>query len=829
MIKISEAGLGVVICLGLTLMTLAVYWPVNSHDFINYDDDEYVTENPHVQKGFTAESIRWAFTTGYAANWHPLTWLSHMLDCQFFRLDAGRHHLVNVLLHIANTLLLFAVFRRMTGAIWPSAFVAAAFAVHPLHVESVAWIAERKDVLSTLFWMLTMAAYVSYATRGGMLRYMVVLLSFALGLMAKPMLVTLPFVLLLLDYWPLGRFGSGGTSSTRLRVRLPLIYEKIPLFVLSAASSVVTFIVQQRGGAVTEISRQALGASIANGFVSYAVYIHKMIWPSKLAVLYPYPAGDNYPVWMVIGSVALLIVLSILAVKVARRRPYVLFGWLWFLGTLVPVIGLIQIGERAMADRYTYVPFVGLFVVVAWGFAELPANNRFGRIVCGILSIAVVVGMCVCTRLQLRFWRDSRCLFERAVAVTKNNSTMHYGLAREYVAAGKLDMGTRHFRQAIVTRPSYADAHVNLGYILYAQSKNDEAITHYRKAIAVRPDFAEAYNNLGVALQAEGRLSEAIKQFNRAVRLNPDFLEAHSNLSIALEVTGRGEDAARHRALSFGPDATDAQAQFNLAEKARKLGRFDESVRRYRLAIEVRPDYPEAHNGLGFVLQRQGRAREAVEYFRQAVKIKPDFAVAYYNLGIGLKSLGETQEAASSYRKAIKSDPRHLMAHNNLANLLAEQGRYDEAVEQHRTLLKIWPDFADGYSNFGLTLIQMGRFDEALQQYREALKLDRDLWPALKSAALLLAYHPDPGIRDVPSALKMAERAAELTEYSDISVLDALAKVYAAATRFEDAISTCHKILELASGSGNDALAAKMRGQIRIYQQAIGPVTSLSF
>jgi hypothetical protein len=401
--KTSDKYWSLCIYLTLALATLAVFWQVLGHDFVNYDDPDYVYRNPNVQSGITLSSIKWAFTTGHAANWHPLTWLSHMLDWQLFGDNPGWHHLTNLFLHIANTLLLFAVLKRMTNALWRSAFVAAAFALHPLHVESVAWVAERKDVLSTLFWMLTIAAYLRYLERPGTGRYLLTLLIFALGLMAKPMLVTLPFVLLLLDYWPLGRFQFGqivksvGQQSRKSlnafshwKLSRHLLLEKVPLFALSAISSIVTFLVQRTAGAVTSVETLPLKLRIANTFVSYLTYIQKMVWPSRLAMFYPYPDKTDL-IWQTVVFALLLLIISLGVIWLMRRRRYLLTGWLWYLGTLVPVIGLVQVGDQALADRYTYVPLTGLFIIIAWGVPDLIAKWRFRKHALAASAIAVLL------------------------------------------------------------------------------------------------------------------------------------------------------------------------------------------------------------------------------------------------------------------------------------------------------------------------------------------------------------------------------------------------------------------------------------------------------
>ena len=524
--------------LALAFATAAAFWQVRNCDFVNYDDPAYVTKNQHVQQGLTLDGIRWAFTAKCCGNWHPLTMVSHMLDCQLFGADnPGWHHLHNLLLHIVNTLLLFAVLRQMTGALWRSAFVAAAFALHPLHVESVAWISERKDVLSTLFWILTMAAYLRYVKRTGAGWYMLTLLVFALGLMSKPMLVTLPFVLLLLDYWPLGRF-SGDDNVLRWKTAWPLIREKIPFFALSAISSIVTFVVQQSSGAVQPIAVLRPTIRVVVAVVSYAEYINKLLWPSRLAVFYPL---GTMSVGQFVMAVLLLVGVSVCVIRLAQQYKYLPVGWLWYLGTLVPVIGLVQVGGQSMADRYSYVPFTGLFIIIAWGVPDMLAQWRYRKIAVGASAIMVLSLWSVCTVLQVRHWRNNVMLFEQAIEVTEGNYIAHNQLGNRLQAEGKLDEAISHYREAIRIKPKYARAHYNLGCALFRLDGLDEAISCYNKALELKPDYAEAENNLGALLAKQRRFHEAIGHFRQALQIKPDYAEARQNLAKAKAILQQGE------------------------------------------------------------------------------------------------------------------------------------------------------------------------------------------------------------------------------------------------------------------------------------------------
>jgi len=523
----------------LVLVTLAGYYRVGGFEFLNYDDPEYVLANQYVQKGLTWGSVSWAFTTVHADNWHPLTWLSHMLDCELFGLDAGAHHFMNVLFHLANTVLLFVVFTRMTGRFFACAFVAAVFALHPLHVESVAWVSERKDVLSTFFWLATMWAYLRYTEQTGMGRYMLVLVFMALGLMAKPMLVTLPFVLLLLDYWPLGRLRpSRATKAEKLKkgksisrpidkkVATRLVGEKIPLVLLAAGSCIVTFLAQQSAGTVHPLP---LAIRITNAVVSYSRYIVKMFWPSRLAVFYPHPGW--VPMGLLVGSGFFLVCVSVLAILLRRSRPWLLVGWLWYIVTLVPVIGLLQVGSQAMANRYSYIPLIGIFLAVTWTIAEITSKWPYRRVLLGV-TIALVLGiMTICTWLQLGHWHNSVTLFEHTLAVTKNNSVAHHNLALALNEKGRVDEAIGQFRQALRLNPKYPKAHNNLGGVLMNRGETDEAIREFRQALRLNPSYATAHNNLAGLFYQQGQLDQAIKHWSETVRLKPDWAEAHNNLA----------------------------------------------------------------------------------------------------------------------------------------------------------------------------------------------------------------------------------------------------------------------------------------------------------
>jgi protein O-mannosyl-transferase len=545
-------------CAALVALTLAGFGGVVGNGFVAYDDGVYVAANEHVRGGLRGGSIAWAITTTENSNWHPVTWISHMLDVQLFGLDAGKHHRTNLALHAANVAVLFWLLVRMTGALWRSAFVAALFAIHPLHVESVAWIAERKDVLSTFFWLLTIAAWLWWLSSKAAARYAAVLALFALGLMTKPMLVTLPFTLLLLDYWPLKR-----------TARPALLKEKAPLFAMAAASCVATVWAQRAGGAIRSLESFALSERLANALLSYAGYLGKTLWPVSLAVFYPYPhMGLGSPA--VLASALVLAVVTVVALRFETTAPYVAFGWLWYLGTLVPVIGLVQVGEQSMADRYTYVPLIGIFVAIAWGLAELASRSRAARLLVTTAAACSIAGLFAATTIQVRTWADSVSLFTHALAVTKDNWTAHNNLGGVFSDQGKLDLAIAQFEETLRIRPAFAEGHYNLASALERSGRHDESIAQYLEALRLRPDYAEAHYNLANTQLHAGRLPEAIEHYESGLRLRPDDANAHNNLAIALNRSGRREEAIEHyrEALRIRPDFEAAAANLRRLEEA---------------------------------------------------------------------------------------------------------------------------------------------------------------------------------------------------------------------------------------------------------------------
>jgi tetratricopeptide (TPR) repeat protein len=510
---------------GLAILTLAVYIQARNFDFILYDDPAYVTSNTMVTSGLSVKNIIRAFTTSEAHNWHPITWLSLMLDSRLFGINAGRFHLTNMLLHTASTVLLFVVLIKMTKAPWASAFAAGAFALHPLHIQSVAWVAERKDVLSALFWMLTLLFYLRYTVRPSIARYTIALFAFALGLMAKSMLVTLPIVLLLLDYWPLGRFR--GSTSTYKGPVAKLLLEKVPFFVLAVISGTITFVVQQQSGAMRDIVNFPLTIRIANAFVSYIKYIERMFWPANLSIFYLHP-GYKVQASEAIICALLLVAITVLVIRFARARGYLFVGWMWYVITLVPVIGLVQVGDQAMADRYTYIPLIGLFIIVAWGLPELLAKYAHRKTVIFVAATAAVAAMSISTYIQLGYWRNSVTIFEHAVEVNPKDlfAQVNYGSA--LLKANMFDEAITHLSKAVEIDPNEIMTHLNLGVAFFYKRRIDEAIVEFEKTLEMNPRDVFAHLNLGTALAEKGKTQEAIEQYTEALRIDPNCTDAYN-------------------------------------------------------------------------------------------------------------------------------------------------------------------------------------------------------------------------------------------------------------------------------------------------------------
>ncbi len=639
--------------LALAAITIAVFSPVFHYDFLTFDDQIYVTENPYVRSGLNCNSVAWAFQTSTSGNWLPLTWLSHMLDFQCHGMKAGGHHLTSVLFHAANVVLLFLLLQKMTGAVWRSALVAALFAWHPAHVESVAWIAERKDVLSSFFGLLTLWAYVRYTEEFKIrsakrtIFYLSVMVLFALGLMAKPMLVTLPFVLLLLDFWPLGRMSRPSLSR--------LVIEKAPLFALSAACCVVTIWAQQRSHAVASVEEIHLAHRLGHVLASYLDYIVMLVFPRHLAIYYPYPLHERTA--LVIGGAVAVALLSVLTIASARRRPWLAVGWLWFLGMLVPVIGLVQVGDQALADRYTYLPAIGLFIILAWSGAELALRYPVVK----LFAPAVALAMLVATWMQIHYWKDTRTVFERAVQVTQNNYLALTLLGEHRATNGDLDGALELYREALRDKPNYSEAHFFLARGLEQQGKVDEAKSEYAMALRLHPSFEQARIFLGLLLAREKKYDQAAAEYETVLKTNPRSATAHNDLARLLQTEGR----------------------------------LDESVRHYLAAVHFDSSLAQAHNNLGVLYLQKGQLADGITQLREALRLNPGNVETEYNLALGLIQQQQWNEASEILQRVAPAWPNNADAQYRYGLALAHQGKSREAMSQYAQALLLRPDFAE--------------------------------------------------------------------------------------------------------------------------------------
>ena len=652
------------VCGVLLLAVGLVFGRAVWYEFIEMDDSLDVYENPHITGGLTAEDVRWALVNRHAGVWMPSTWISHMLDCQVYGLAPGGHHLTNVLLHAATAVLLFLVLRQMTRRLWPGAFVAAVFALHPLRVESVAWVTERKDLLSGLFFMLALAAYVSYVRHRfslvSLARYMAVIVFFVLGLTAKPMLVTLPFVLLLLDYWPLGRWnapvtkcsdpGEMETETTtseaapqrrqdapaalrwRLRTTTRLLLEKVPLLAVTALSCVMT--VWAYGSYGVELFEQQFSWSwrIGNALVSYVGYLGMLFYPVRLALPYT-SASLDLPLPKVLGAVGLLVVLTLVAVATRRKHPYLLVGWLWYLGMLVPVIGIIGFGLQVMGDRFTYLPQIGLCLALTWGLADTLRSWPLRRVVCPFFAVLLLAVLMGCTRHQMSFWRDNVTLWNHTLACTSRNTLAHLCLGNTFVHLGQMDKAINQYQAAIAIDPDYALSHCNLGIALASLGRLEEAIEEYQRTLNLQPNNALAHNNLAHSLSIQGRFDLAMSHCREALRIDPRLAEAHFNIANICYCRGRFDEAIQEYQQALGVNPDLAIVHYPLARALAERGRLDEAIAEYGKALETKSECDcDIHNSLGLALAARGRTEEAAEHFRSALTIRPDFIEAQRNL-----------------------------------------------------------------------------------------------------------------------------------------------------------------------------------------------------
>jgi tetratricopeptide (TPR) repeat protein len=685
---IKEQQRTLLIASALALGTALLYWPVAGFDFINLDDPDYVLNNVRIKNGFSWSGLAWCFQAGYAQNWHPLTWFSHMFDCQFFGLRPGPPHIVNVLLHIADSIMLFVAVKRLTGAFWRSATVAALFAWHPLHVESVAWVAERKDVLSAFFWMLTLWFYARYVETlaeqdpKSKKFYWLALVSFALGLMAKPMLITLPCALLLLDWWPLKRF-----SNFKRQTFFPLIREKAPFFLLAAGSGVVTVIAQTRGGAVATLGIVSLSTRASNIAVAYLRYVEKLAWPSNLSVIYPLEFKAHPMLFGI--AVGFLASASILAFALKTSRPYLLVGWLWFLGTLVPVIGVIQVGGQAMADRYSYIPSIGIFMIVCWSAADLSRSWRGRAAGLSLLGTAVLAACAIQTRAEVNYWRDSGTLFSRALAIDPDNYIAR-GCRGCYLRdLGQLDQAQSEFQRAIEISPIYMVGYTFLSGVLEAKGKKEEAMRVLQDSLKIRADFSDARCEIAKLLFAENRYPEAQSELEEGLKLDSDDAGLRLYLGYALAGQRKYVDAEEQFALSasLAPDDPASRYQWALALAAQH--EYHRAIAQYRASLKIDPDFANALNNLAWILAANPDAQE-----RNSVE-----AI----------QLASRACALTRTNDAIKIE--------TLANSCASAGRFDEAVAWSQKASEVALDH--GQTNIAEQNVELQKLFKSRRAYFE--------------------------------------------------------------------------------------------------------------
>jgi tetratricopeptide (TPR) repeat protein len=674
----------------LAALAAAAFLPVVRNEFINFDDDRFIYENPQVRRGLTPATALWALRATENANWYPLTRLSHLADASLFGMRAGGHHLASLAWHAASALLLLAALRLMTGAAWRSFLTAALFAAHPLQAESVSWAAERSNVLAGFFFALALLLRARHARRPGPGRYAAALAAFALGLASKPVLVTLPCLLLLLEFWPLGRLAGPGEPPWRIDPgRLGRrVAELAPWFALSAAASAVTLLTQEEAGALTAFGRLSPAVRLGNAALAYAGYLGKIVWPAGLAVYYPHAVHD-FPAARAAAAGALLAALTALAFALRRRRPWLIVGWLWFLGVLVPMIGIVQVGTQSLADRYAYLPLVGIAVAAVWLAADSLAALPRSRTAAAPLAAVAIAALAATSLGQARLWKDSETLYAHALEVTSGNWLVEINLGQALKSRGRLEEAAGHFRAALRIGPGLVAAHAGLADTLMLMHRPGEAVEHYRELLRLRPDFGPGHFGLAAALLDDGRPAEALAAAREAVRLDPG-------------------DAAAHDALG--------SALF-------ELGRTAESVGQFREALRLAPGDPSIHGNLGNALRASGRPAEAEGHAREAVRLRPGDAVAHSNLGNALFDLGQLGEAEDHYREALRLNPSMATAHSNLCFLLLRLRRHPEAEEQCREALRLDRDSPDAHENLASVLLAGGRGEEAAAHSREAVRL----------------------------------------------------------------------------------------------------------
>ena len=784
----------------LVAITWAAFWGLLKNDFISYDDPFYVTANPNVNGGLSWQSAKWACSAMYASNWHPLTWWSHMLDCELFSLNPKAHHLVNLIFHTSNVLLLFALLKRLTGGTWRSGLVAAMFAVHPMHVESVAWVSERKDVLSTFFGLLALLAYARYVqkleTRGGKdaavnsssflqplssWRYWLVMLMFAFSLMSKPMLVTLPCLMLLLDYWPLRRF-EWDASPNGLHRLFRLVAEKTPFFLLTVTSCVLTMIAQSKAGSVTPTTDLDIFQRIGNSLIAYGWYVWRLLVPTDQALIYP--LLPNRSGWQITAAAAMLAGVTALCVWQARRKPWLVVGWFWFLGSLVPVIGLVQVGMQAYADRYTYVSYVGLFAALIW---TAPASIHHGltRLWIWRFVAALLVLLCIfATRHQVQFWKNDDALYRRALAVTKNN----------YIALN------------------------NLGFTLFNRGEFEQAIELCKESLRIAPQFGEAFDTIGCARLGQNRPDLALPSFEQAVRFRPNSATFRNNLGTALHKLGRYEEAVRAYEAALQLDPEYADANYNLGNSLAKLGQSTQAIASFERAIALQPNHANAHLNLGYELLRIGRKADARAAFNRALAANREEPNIHFALGVMANEDRDFSVAEEHLRTFLTAKPENTDALIQLTIALLSQQHAAAATDAAEKAVRHSPDYAPAHYWLAAAQEASRQETKALQNYERALALDPDHAETLNNLAWLLTTIPDDAIRDGQRAVKLARQACELTKYREPLLLGTLAAAYAEIGDFTNAIATAETARDLARNSSQSDVVQKNEELLKLYR-----------
>ena len=697
------------ICTILAVLTFTLYWQVRGFGSINLDDGLYVFGNHFIRQGINLAGIKWAFTSIYADNWHPLTWISHMIDVQLFGIDPGMYHIINVFFHILNTVLLLIVLERMTGALWKSAMVAALFALHPLHVESVVWISERKDLLSTFFWMVTTMGYCWYVRNRSISRYIIIVLFYILGLMSKPMLVTLPFVFLLLDDWPLNRLNiieiednnssehvkkTIGSDESRRALTL-LIIEKIPLILCAMISCGITIYAQKSWGTVSSLNRFPIETRLANALTSYLAYLLKMLWPVNLAVFYPYPEFFN-PLKVVLCALFLLII-SALAMYNARKFPYLLVGWLWYIGTLVPVIGIVQVGGQSMADRYSYIPLIGCFLMIVWGAADYFNNWRHGKIINGFIAGSVLFILIFHTWIQIGYWKNSETLMRHTIAVTENNYMAHHQLGSILFSKGDLDGAIKEYRDALQAK-QIAEAYQGLGNVFSVKKDIGNAIDCYSKGLQINPYDINILNSLGCLLASMGKTVEATQYFYELFKINPYNIEAHNIFGNALL----------------------------------RNGKVNEAIHQFNETLRLEPQDQEAQRGINKAKIIQKNSEYLVAKINVLIKTDPQNPALYTKLGDIYYQLGEYDEAIVPYKKALSVQPKFISALERLVNIHVDRQEYREALDVLQNIRQLQPDKPDVYYNTACIYAKQEKINESIYWLKQSVDKGFHDWDLLR-------------------------------------------------------------------------------------------------